>query len=92
MDYLERIHSTALVRGLGWLVDHVKADVLADIREGLLRRAARGPKTWMGPNQNVKVREAVGYDETWRLFVNVRREELRESGGLGHRMTLKKDA
>jgi len=92
LDYLEKINSTALVRRFGWLVDHVKADVLADIRERLLRRAAQGPKTWMGPNPSVKLRDAVGYDETWRLFVNVPREELRESAGLGHRKTLKKYA
>ena len=91
LDYLEKINSTALVRRFGWLVDHVKADVLADIRERLLRRAAQGPRTWMGPNPSVKVRGAAGYDEAWRLFVNVPREELRESAGLGHRKTLKKD-
>jgi len=68
VDYLERIDSTALVRRFGWLIDHVKADVLADIRERLLRWAAQGPKTWMGPNPAAKVRGAVGYDETWHLF------------------------
>jgi serine/threonine protein kinase len=81
LDYLEKINSTALVRRFGWPVDHVKADLLADIRERLLRRAAQGPKTWMGPNPSVKVRGAVGYDKKWRLFVNVPREELRESAG-----------
>jgi predicted transcriptional regulator of viral defense system len=91
-DYLDRIDSTALVRRFGWLIDHVKADVLTDIRERLLRRAAQGPKTWMGPNPAAKVRGAVGYDEMWHLFVNVPREELRESVGLGHRKTLNKDA
>jgi len=77
VEYLEKIDSTALVRRFGWLIDHVKADVLADIRERLLRRAAQGPKTWMGPNPNAKVRGAVGYDETWRLFVNVAREDAK---------------
>jgi predicted transcriptional regulator of viral defense system len=91
VDYLERIDSTALIRRFGWLIDHVKADVQVDIRERLLRRAAQGPRTWMGPNPAEKVRGAVGYDETWRLFVNVARDELRESVGLGHRKTLKKD-
>jgi len=91
-DYLERMDSTALVRRFGWVMDHVKADIPADVRERLLRFAARGPRTWMGPNPTTKVRGAIGYDKTWRLFVNVPRDELRDSAGLGHRKTLKKDA
>ena len=45
----------------------------------------------MGPNPAHKVQGAIGYDKTWRLFVNVSREELRESAGLGQRKALKKD-
>ena len=92
VEYLEKINSTALVRRFGWVMDHVKADMIADIRERLLRLAARGPRTWMGPNPTTKVRGAIGYDKTWRLFVNVPREELRESAGVGRRKALKKDA
>jgi predicted transcriptional regulator of viral defense system len=92
VEYLERIDSTALVRRFGWVMDHVKADMIADIRERLLRLAVRGPQTWMGPNPTTKVRGAIGYDKTWRLFVNAPREELRESAGLGRRKVLKKDA
>jgi predicted transcriptional regulator of viral defense system len=92
VDYLERIDSTALVRRFGWVMDHVKADVLADLRDRLLHLAAGGPQTWMGPNPATKVRGAIGYDKTWRLFVNVSPEELRESAGLGRRKALKKDA
>ena len=92
IDYLEQINSTALVRRFGWVMDHVKADMLADIRERLLRIAVRAPQTWMGPNPARKVRGAIGYDKTWRLFVNVPRDDLRESAGLGHRKALKKDA
>ena len=91
-EYLERMDSTALVRRFGWVMDHVKADMPADIRERLLPFAARGPRTWMGPNPTTKVRGAIGYDKTWRLFVNVPRDELRESAGIGRRKALKKDA
>ena len=45
----------------------------------------------MGPAPAHKVPGAIGYDETWRLFVNVSREELHESAGLGRRKALKKD-
>ena len=91
LGYLERIDSTALVRRFGWVMDHVKADMPADVRERLLLLAARGPRTWMGPNPASNVRDAIGYDKTWRLFVNVAREELRESAGVGERKPLKKD-
>ena len=90
-EYVSRIDSTALVRRFGWAMDHVKADMPADVREKLLQLAARGPRTWMGPNPSRKVQDAIGYDRTWRLFVNVSSEELRESSGLGQRKTLKKD-
>lgn len=90
-EYLERIDSTALVRRFGWVMDHVKADMPAEIRERLLRLAARGPRTWMGPNPANKVHGAIGYDEMWRLFVNVSQEELHESAGIGRRITLKTD-
>ena len=92
VECLEKINSTALVRRFGWVMDHVKADMIADIRERLLQLAAGGPQTWMGPNPTTKVRGAIGYDKTWRLFVNVPREELRESAGIGRRKALKKDA
>jgi len=90
-EYLERIDSTALVRRFGWVMDHVKAEMPADVRERVVRLATRGPRTWMGPNPTSKVRGAIGYDKTWRLFVNVPSEELRESVGLGRRKALKKD-
>lgn len=90
-EYLERIDSTALVRRFGWVMDHVKADMPAEIRERLLRLAARGSRTWMGPNPANKVHGAIGYDEMWRLFVNVSQEELHESAGIGRRITLKTD-
>jgi len=90
-EYLERIDSTALVRRFGWVMDHVKAEMPADVRERVVRLATRGPRTWMGPNPTSKVRGAIGYDKTWRLFVNVPSEELRESVGLGRRKALKKN-
>jgi predicted transcriptional regulator of viral defense system len=87
-DYLERIDSTALVRRFGWVMDHVNADMPAEIREHLLKLAARGPRTWLGVNPKDKMQGAIGYDETWRLYVNVTREELHGSAGLGRRKTV----
>ena len=91
--YLERIGSGALVRRFGWLVDFVKADVPPEIRNRLFHLADSSRKTWLGvnPANTTVVQNAIGYDETWRLFVNVTPEELQGSAGLGRRKAAKKD-
>ena len=93
-DYLERIGLGALARRFGWLVDHVQADVPPDIRARLLRLAARSRATWLGPNpaRAHATTGAIGYDDTWRLFINVTREELHGSAGLGRRKTVRRQA
>lgn len=88
-DYLERIGSTALVRRFGWLADHSGADIPAGERERLLRLAGHSRKTFLGPREAVK--GAIGYDDTWRLFVNLTREELHGSAGLGRRRAVKRE-
>jgi predicted transcriptional regulator of viral defense system len=93
-DYLKRIGSGALARRFGWLVDFVKADVPPEIRNSLFRLANSSRNTWLGPNPantNV-VQNAIGYDETWHLFVNVTPEELQGSAGLGRRKAARKYA
>jgi predicted transcriptional regulator of viral defense system len=91
-DYLERINSGALARRLGWLIDYVKADVPPEARDRLLQLAARSRKTYLGPDpaRARAVEEAIGYDKTWRLFVNVNPEELQGSAGLGRRKAVRK--
>ena len=91
-DYLDRMDSTALVRRFGWVMDHVGAEMPSEVRDRLLGCAKVGPKTWLGPNPKTKMEHAIGYDKTWRLTVNVRPDELRESAGLGRRKKIKKDA
>jgi len=92
VGYLERIDSGALARRFGWLVDHVKADIPPAIRDRLLQLAALSRKTWLGPDpaRARAVQSAIGYDKTWHLFVNVSREELSGSAGLGRRKSVKK--
>jgi predicted transcriptional regulator of viral defense system len=92
--YLERINSGALARRLGWLTDYVKADVPPEARDRLLQLAARSRKTYLGPDpaRARAVEGAMGYDETWRVFVNVKPEELQGSAGLGRRKAVRKDS
>jgi predicted transcriptional regulator of viral defense system len=82
-DYLERIGSGALIRRFGWLCDDLKTDMPLSVRERVLRLASRSRKAWLGPNPERKVQGAIGYDKTWRLFVNVPRGDLRGSGASG---------
>jgi predicted transcriptional regulator of viral defense system len=91
-DYLERIGAGALVRRFGWLADHVKADIPSAVRERLFELAARSRKTWLGAAPEHAVPSAIGYDATWRLLVNVSREELHGSAGLGQLKSFKKGA
>src|SRR5580692_7712957 len=82
-DYLKRMESGALVRRFGWFADHVKADMPADFRDRLLAMTGHSTRAWLGPAPDHSVPHAIGYDETWRLYVNVTREELQGSAGLG---------
>jgi predicted transcriptional regulator of viral defense system len=92
VSYLQRIESGALVRRFGWLADHVAADVPDEIRERLLAMTGGGTtRARLGPLHYHKIPDAIGYDKTWRLFVNVWRKELHGSAGLGRRKTVRKD-
>jgi len=90
--YVDRFSSSPLPHRLGWLLDHVKADVPQEIRAHLLDVSTRTRKTWLGPDPaRGRAEDAIGLDKTWRLFINVSAEELRGSAGLGQRKTITKD-
>lgn len=91
-DYVDRIGSGPLAHRFGWLLDHVKAEIPPDVRAHLLELSAHTRKTCLGPDPaRARVKRAIGFDEAWRLFVNVTAEELSGSAGLGQRKTIKKD-
>jgi predicted transcriptional regulator of viral defense system len=90
VDYLERMHTGALARRFGWLADHVKADMPPKERARIQTIAALSRHTWLGAPEQHPVRDAIGYDETWRVFINVPREELHGSSGLGQRKQILK--
>jgi predicted transcriptional regulator of viral defense system len=93
-DYLARVGSGALIRRFGWLADHVNADLPAATRARLHALAARSRETWLGsdPARGGAVDGAIGFDDAWRIFVNVTATELQDSAGLGRRKTIRKDA
>jgi len=93
VNYLQRIESGALVRRFGWLADHVVADMPAETHERLIGMTGGGStRARLGPLHYHKVQDAIGYDKTWRLFVNVSHDELHGSAGLGRRKTVRKDS
>ena len=87
--YLEQIGSAPLIRRVGWLVDYVNADIPRPERERLLRLAGNGLKTFLGPKRELE--GAIGYNETWHLFVNVTAKELYGCAGLARRQTIKRE-
>jgi predicted transcriptional regulator of viral defense system len=89
-DYLERIGAGALARRFGWLADFIKADMPSSARARIVDQAARSRKTWLGSPPEHVVPRAIGYDETWRIFVNVAPEELHGLTGLGQRKAVEK--
>ncbi len=89
VDYLERIGSPPLIRRFGWLIDHVKAAIPENERERLLQLAGRKRKTFFGPKSPLK--DAIGYNDTWHLFVNITQAELYGSAGLGRQKNIKKE-
>jgi predicted transcriptional regulator of viral defense system len=88
-DYLERIGAGALARRFGWLADFIKADMRRP-RARIVDVAARSRKTWLGSSPEHVVPRAIGYDKTWRIFVNVAPEELHDLAGLGQRKAVEK--
>ncbi|MFY9912519.1 MAG: type IV toxin-antitoxin system AbiEi family antitoxin [Candidatus Sulfotelmatobacter sp.] len=89
-SYLERIGSGALVRRFGWLADHVQSDMPSEVRQRLMEFGGSNTRARLGPPHYHTVRNPIGYDKTWRIFVNVNREDLHDSAGLGRRKSVKK--
>jgi predicted transcriptional regulator of viral defense system len=86
-DYLERVGSRSLTQRFGWLVDYVGAEIPVADRERLLRFTKGSRKAFLGPKGETK--DPIGYDHTWRLFVNLPPRDLQASIGLGRRRTIK---
>lgn len=92
VDYLARIGAGALARRFGWLCDYVKAEMPPDARARIQTIGLKSRNTWLGAPPERKVPDAIGYDEVWRVFVNVSGAELHGSAGLGQRKIVKRSA
>jgi len=87
VQHLEQVGSSSLIQRFGWLVDHAGAEVPAGERERLLQRIKHARRTIFGPAAPAD--NPVGYDDAWRLRVNVPRADLQASAGLGRRRTIR---
>jgi len=88
VSYLQRIASKPLTQRCGWLTDYVGAKIPDNARAEISQIASKGRKTFLGPRKAPP--GAIGYDETWRLVVNVTPEELHGSA-FGRRQSVRND-
>ena len=89
IDYLKRMNSVALMRKFGWLIDYVGGDIPQDVRHQLLHEATeKRSEAILGPKEPGK--DVIGYQNTWKLKVNISERDLAEAKGLGKRQTLSK--
>lgn len=88
-NYLERMGSISLIRRLGWLTDFVNAEIPRAERDRWLQLARDEGRTYLG--QKRESQGAIGYNETWHLFINVTMKELHGCAGLARRRTIKKE-
>lgn len=86
-EHLARVGSKSLVQRFGWLADYVGAEVPDADRDRLLQFVKSSRKAFLG--QNGETKDPIGYDPTWRLFVNLSQRDLQASIGLGRRRTVK---
>jgi predicted transcriptional regulator of viral defense system len=89
LEYLDRIHSASLARRVGFLTDHVKAELPANVSERLLKAADRPGVSFFGPRKSSS--DVIGYQGKWRLTVNVPAAVLSESAGMGKQRTMKRE-
>jgi predicted transcriptional regulator of viral defense system len=89
LEYLDRIRSTSLARRIGFLTDHVKAQLPANISERLLQAVDRPGVSFFGPRNSA--RDVIGYQRRWRLIVNVPVAALSESAGVGKHHTMERE-
>lgn len=85
-SYLRQIGSKTLIRRVGWLANYVGMQMPQDVNRRLRELASGGGKSFYGPK--APGQGAIGYQGSWRLFVNVGEEELRASDGLGYQRSV----
>lgn len=91
-EYLERIHAGALARRVGWLADFAQANIPPDARSRIEAVAALSRKTWLGIAPAIEnVPGALGYDEKWRIFINVTAKDLNGTAGTGRHKFINKE-
>jgi predicted transcriptional regulator of viral defense system len=89
VEYLDRIHSASLARRVGFLADHVKAELPVKVSERLLKAADRPGVSFFGPRKSSG--DVIGYQGKWRLTVNASAAVLSESAGMGKQRTMKRE-
>ena len=75
--YLDRMSSKTLTRRFGWLAERAGATIPEDVRAHLQDLAKGSGRAYFGPRTPKP--DAIGYQESWQLTVNVASHELSDS-------------
>ena len=75
--YLDRMSSRTLTRRFGWLAERAGATIPEDVRTHLQDLAKGSGRAYFGPRTPKP--DAIGYQESWQLTVNVASHELSDS-------------
>ena len=78
--YLDRMSSKTLTRRFGWLAERAGATIPEDVRAHLQDLAKGSGRAYFGPRPPKP--DAIGYQESWQLTVNVACHELSDSAGI----------
>ncbi len=87
--YLERMASRTLTRRFGWLAEHAGATIPEDVRRHLQDLAKGAGKAFFGPR--VSKPDAIGYQDSWQLTVNIASHELSDSVGIARCHTVDRE-
>jgi predicted transcriptional regulator of viral defense system len=87
VDYLEQIGAKSLAQRFGWLADHAGAEIPPAQRERLVQMTRQARRTDFGPAEAIS--NPLGTDNTWRIHVNLSREDLQASAGLARRRSIR---
>ncbi len=77
---LKQMSSRTLTRRFGWLADHAGATIPDDVRSHLRDLAKGSGKSFLGPR--IPKPDAIGYQDSWQLTVNIASRELRGSASI----------
>jgi predicted transcriptional regulator of viral defense system len=88
-SYLEKINSLTLIRRMGWLADHIGAEIPEAVRKHMHDMTDRPGVSFVGPRKPTG--DVIGYASEWHLMANVAPPLIAESAGRARRRKIGKE-